>query len=707
MASLLGVTLEGYGQTDGVDLKATGAAHPILDGYAGGQIVGEYGNASYLYFTDTTSAGEVLFEQVVTNPSGGTVAHDAVIATQTATRNVHFATDALIGNNNILGSAIDWVSTDNAPDVSLLMTRGASLFFSRNDMDQAQEAYDVIDQNPGIYDAMLPIIETWYKDWGFVGSYYIDIGANLPDQRTDWAVSKPYFDAIQALESEIGSHSYTHPEDTNQLLPDTPEILALAAQVDPRNPNAVAPSSLTAAEQSLLFASYRFQFETSKLLIEAELGIDVTGAAVPGAPESIDTTREIIRFYDYLSGGYSGQGAGYPGAFGYLTPGETEKVYLAPNMSFDFSLIDFKGLTPEQAEQVWLEEYTDATGNATAPIIAFPWHDYGPTNWDLGDGAGGYTLAMFEAVLSRAHADGTEFVTGADLADRIESFAASSLTATRAGNVITATVTSEDAGHFALDVSDEGSIASVTDWYAYSDKAVLLPRAGGTFQITLGATPADVTHISELAQRSELISADGDGTDLDFVFIGRGDVHVDLRTQGSQAIKVSGADGGGLDASGDLLLAFDLMAQHSVALDYLTGSGNVSGSSAKDVLIGGTGNDQLSGNGGDDTLIGGAGNDRLTGGAGNDLLTGLAGSDVFVFATGGGSDTILDFTSGLDMLDLVGLGFADAADALGQFTQSALGALLSFDDGGSVLLADVSGIELQLADIQVDPLQLV
>jgi serralysin len=49
------------------------------------------------------------------------------------------------------------------------------------------------------------------------------------------------------------------------------------------------------------------------------------------------------------------------------------------------------------------------------------------------------------------------------------------------------------------------------------------------------------------------------------------------------------------------------------------------------------------GQGGDDVLIGGLGNDTLTGGAGNEL---------FVFANNGSTDTITDFQTGLDKIDL-------------------------------------------------------
>ncbi|WP_304364001.1 hypothetical protein [Paracoccus albicereus] len=725
MKSLLGVTLEGFGSTSGVTLQATGAANPIFDGYAANQIVGNYANNSYLNFTDTTGSGQVLFQQVVT---GGI--HDAVIATQTGGRNVHFATDAIMGNNNILGEAIDWVLQDNAPDVSLLMTRHESLFYSRNDMDQSQEVWDVRDQNPGIYDAMLPIIEKWYKDYGFVGSYYINVGAYGPDQVTDWAVSKPYYDRILALESEIGSHSYTHPHDTNLLLPDaiTDEMLAARiaaygsivdrgvpvwspyathsdadpavitalsqmnasqinailadtlARTDPANPGAVSVLSLTELERAVLEASYTFQFEYSKLIIERELGLQLTGAAVPGAPERLDATREMIHFFDYLSGGYSGSGAGYPGAFGFLTPGETDKVYLAPNMSFDFSLIAWAGMTPAQAEAAWLAEFATLTANGTTPILAFPWHDYGPTNWNLGDPTQVYSLQMFQTLIATAFANGAEFVTGDDLARRIESFSHSSLTATRSGNVVTATVGSSDAGHFALDMGKEGHIASVANWYAWDGDSVFLPRSGGTFEITLGSTMADVTRIAAMPMRGDLISVSGDGTDLSFVFAGKGEVLIDPKTQGVAPIHITGADGATLSDAGTISLGFDAVGQHSATVDFLIAGAQLIGGAAKDILLGGSAADHLEGRGGNDTLSGGA------------------GADHFVFRVGDAFDTILDFTSGLDRLELMGFGFSSVTEARNAFVDTASGLELTIGTN-HLLLAGLDAADLLATDI--------
>ena len=45
----------------------------------------------------------------------------------------------------------------------------------------------------------------------------------------------------------------------------------------------------------------------------------------------------------------------------------------------------------------------------------------------------------------------------------------------------------------------------------------------------------------------------------------------------------------------------------------------------------------------------------LTGGLGNDVLTGGAGADTFVFANNGSLDSISDFQTGVDHIDLRGI----------------------------------------------------
>jgi len=106
------------------------------------------------------------------------------------------------------------------------------------------------------------------------------------------------------------------------------------------------------------------------------------------------------------------------------------------------------------------------------------------------------------------------------------------------------------------------------------------------------------------------------------------------------------------------------------AIAYNTVIENATGGSARDLLIGNDvsnvlkglgGDDVLRGLAGNDTLDGGAGNDVLTGGAGNDTLIGGAGNDTFVFANDRSTDTIADFQTGFDKIDLSAVAGATAA----------------------------------------------
>jgi serralysin len=93
----------------------------------------------------------------------------------------------------------------------------------------------------------------------------------------------------------------------------------------------------------------------------------------------------------------------------------------------------------------------------------------------------------------------------------------------------------------------------------------------------------------------------------------------------------------------------------------------------------GSGNDQLFGNELNNVLNGGAGSDRLTGGA---------GADTFVVEQKGFTDTILDFKSGEDTLDLSAFGI-DAGDL--SFTGQTVYA--DIDNNGSADLAVVSQMD--------------
>lgn len=123
-----------------------------------------------------------------------------------------------------------------------------------------------------------------------------------------------------------------------------------------------------------------------------------------------------------------------------------------------------------------------------------------------------------------------------------------------------------------------------------------------------------------------------------------------------------------------------------------------------DRLFGGAGNDILYGAKGDDLLGGGGGADRLVGGTGRDRMSGGAdtAADIFRFndvtETGLGTeaDLILDFVSGTDRLNLVGLDADTVATGNQRFAFSETGAQanavwLRLDGDVLYLSGDVDG----------------
>ena len=99
-----------------------------------------------------------------------------------------------------------------------------------------------------------------------------------------------------------------------------------------------------------------------------------------------------------------------------------------------------------------------------------------------------------------------------------------------------------------------------------------------------------------------------------------------------------------------------------------------------------------------DDYVGTSGDDTIEGGTTDDTLTGGEGADTFVFNQDSGRDTITDFTTGTDKIDLSAFTDITSFDDLFSW-QSSDGAViyLGFDGGGRITLEGVS-----LSDLSAD-----
>ncbi len=481
MKNLFGISrVNGAGPVN-IAVKVSNVTYPVFKGeYTNGETVLNYTGAYTDYFA---SAGSVPVTVLATQTIGSAT-QNAIIASENGGRNVHFATVGMLADANMLWSALRWSVYGTAPLAGVQLGREKALFVSRNDMDQSM--YN--DEQATVEVPLLNLLKQWKTNYNFVGSYYINVGNNpAAGEAINWTTAAPLYKNYMAIGSEMGTHSYTHPADTN-ILTD---------------------------------AQLKYEFADSRSIIEQNLGLTNIGGAVPGAPENLRTAQQIQQHVSYLSGGYSGVGAGFPNAIGYLTPQDT-KVYLSPNMSFDFTLIEFKKMTAAQATTQWSNEFNALTKHAKRAVVHWPWHDYGPIDPEKK----GYSLSMFTSLLSKAATYGSEFITGDDMRKRVETFRNSRLDVTQPdANTVTVKLQATDAGRYGIDIpqaSGGKKIKAVDGWYAYNDTQVFSDKDAGTYTVRLGTAADSLTHITQLPARANLISLTGNGEDLSFSLEGEG-----------------------------------------------------------------------------------------------------------------------------------------------------------------------------------------
>lgn len=523
MKRLFGVTLSGYFGPANHVVNA-GADHPVVRGYVPREPLVSYAGGYMQYYKRHFSVAQPI--ATVTDTAG---TYDAAWAIDTGARSVHFASPSVLGDTDLVWRALLWAVYGDRPFVGLGMTRNSSVFISRCDMDQSQYA----DEAPIVYDALLPIVQNWKALFGFVGSYYVNVGNKPKEQEyTDWSYSGPVYKQLMALGGEIGTHSYTHPDFTGAL-----------------------------SNKQL-----EFEFKQSRDEIAAHIGVPVTGAAVPGAPETLAVDVELNKYFAHVTADYSGIGAGYHGAMGALTP-DFQMTYLAPNMYFDFTMIDFLQWDAARALAAWKQQYDSLVAHAPGAFVVWPWHDYGPTGYE----GPRYTSSLFTGLLEHAFADGAEFVTADQASKRIGSFVGTGLSVEQVDADTIAVSVKGDAvtGALALrlEAGDGRTIESVDGWPAFDGDRVLLGPGARKYVVHLGKAAAGFARIRKLPMRAFLHDVQAGPTSLTFTFTGEGVV---------EAVLPAGAVGGNSNCGaaattlpgGVMRLDFAQAGTHTCVLSY-------------------------------------------------------------------------------------------------------------------------------------------
>jgi Ca2+-binding RTX toxin-like protein len=255
-----------------------------------------------------------------------------------------------------------------------------------------------------------------------------------------------------------------------------------------------------------------------------------------------------------------------------------------------------------------------------------------------GDGTGD-AIAGFEAAIGGA---GDDLLTGSTVGNELSGGAGSDTITGGAGNDTISGGASGD--------TLTGSSGNDTLSYAGSQQGVSValdePNPGD--QHAVGGDATD----DSLSGFENVIGGVGDDTLYGGLGGNRlaGGAGADLIDGNAGNDTVTGGAGADSMSGGDGIDTLSYAGAVAAVTVYLGAPGSSSGGATGDAfsgfenLEGGVGNDYLVGDAGNNRVYGGKGYDVLSGEAGDDTLGGGADGDAFVYASGHGNDTALDFT---------------------------------------------------------------
>lgn len=527
MDYIFGLKFGSFGTFSNILLSAQGTTHVVADLIETPNVLAEYDSTFYQVFipSDGNETEPIAW-----------LSHDDVshVAIQSGERGngkfVHYSDIFKMVDSKILWTTIMWaVSDDNSPDenIALSMTREKGMFIPRNDMDLSRFLSAV----PTVEIPLFDILDRWKRDYQFKGSFYINIGNDQQiGEFTDWDLSGPLYKNYMAIGNEIGTHSYTHPQDTKQL---TPEEL-------------------------------EFEFQQSKIEIGQQLEMTVTGTGIPGEDENLFVYDNIKSYFDYISGHtlYSDSRHIQSLGIGYLTPNE-DTVYFSLNMTPDFVLGDILKLDLNQFSETWIDELEEQSVNMRKPVLHWLWHDYGIINQN---NSPNYGLKPYEDIVAKAAVEGLEFVTLDEYVKRFKAFQTSDIKIeTISDDESIVEISGADLGGLTIELPEVKIIKSVDNYYAYNNNKVFLPENGGTFTIKTSGEQDDVSRIVDLETGLNLMSVEGNGSSLDFAVSGQGKVTLSFMALPEGAFEIL-SDGVANYFPGGAEIDFKDIGQYSVSV---------------------------------------------------------------------------------------------------------------------------------------------
>jgi Ca2+-binding RTX toxin-like protein len=194
-----------------------------------------------------------------------------------------------------------------------------------------------------------------------------------------------------------------------------------------------------------------------------------------------------------------------------------------------------------------------------------------------------------------------------------------------------------------------------------------------------------------LGSGNDTVYAGADDTGADDVFADAGDNTV-FTGAGADSITATTGDNEIGAGSGDDTISLGggdntvFGGEGDDAITTTGGAGDIFGGAGNDTINTGAGNDMIFGGSGDDAITTGAGDDTVDSGTGDDTttLTGAAGTDVIIFTAG--NDTIVNFDTTVDKIDVSALGITNFDDAI--IVSSTTSTTITFDDDTSITYDD-------------------